>query len=733
MPPVLPLVVFAAGIGGLGYWAHQDHLVDVENHVTQGATAVASAFTQHPIETTVSGRDIRVSGVAHTQAQRDEILDALNGVEGRRIVIDDLETLPVAEDYSFKATKSVEGMVIEGVMPSQASIDALTSALPDAQANLSLAAGEPNDAWADAVLSGVGALGTLEEGSVTFSGSDINVAGMASDSDTRDAATTAFSGIDGYTITQDIAVPTPSALNLTFDAERGAELSGSVMSAARGDELTALLPQRDLTVDLSANATAPFVDVDASVSEVSSTLDLFDVANLSVNSSGMTFDGVARAGEDAQALQSMLAAAMPEGAQITVTPATEMPDFGSMRQLYASDGAIQFNGIGWVPVIDGYSFSASKSADEINFSGVVPTAADRDALADYGDTSNVAVAGGWPNAEWTTAVSSGLESLQGLDAGTFTIVDQSAQLKGTALSSAQIETVGALAFPEGYTIERTIDVPESPQYSLQFDANSGAKLEGSFPSGTSLSDVTDALGLNVVDAAITDNATGDASAEIERLKSVGALIGEFETAELTVREDGIKFSGEALKGASTQVLAQRLQETLGADSDVNVTRTTRTYADGTTRLDPVTGELLTATNNYWIPLSQFQVSPETCVDATAKIQSAEQIDFITASSALDISARRVISRITGVLSRCLDGTAMRLVLGGHTDSVGEEDDNLRLSNDRADSVLNELANRGLDRNRMNAIGFGETAPVASNDTDEGRARNRRTEIEWVQN
>lgn len=65
---------------------------------------------------------------------------------------------------------------------------------------------------------------------------------------------------------------------------------------------------------------------------------------------------------------------------------------------------------------------------------------------------------------------------------------------------------------------------------------------------------------------------------------------------------------------------------------------------------------------------------------------------------------------------------------GHTDSVGNAQYNLALSERRANAVANYLASTGIDPRRMSAIGYGMDRPVASNATDAGRAQNRRVEI-----
>lgn len=72
--------------------------------------------------------------------------------------------------------------------------------------------------------------------------------------------------------------------------------------------------------------------------------------------------------------------------------------------------------------------------------------------------------------------------------------------------------------------------------------------------------------------------------------------------------------------------------------------------------------------------------------------------------------------------------SMVIEVGGHTDNVGDDDFNMKLSHERAKSVRQYLVNAGIDSGRIQAKGYGETTPVADNDTEEGRAANRRTEF-----
>lgn len=72
--------------------------------------------------------------------------------------------------------------------------------------------------------------------------------------------------------------------------------------------------------------------------------------------------------------------------------------------------------------------------------------------------------------------------------------------------------------------------------------------------------------------------------------------------------------------------------------------------------------------------------------------------------------------------------SMTIEVGGHTDNVGSDETNMKLSHERAKSVMDFMVKAGIDLTRIQAKGYGETQPVASNDTEEGRRTNRRTEF-----
>lgn len=85
------------------------------------------------------------------------------------------------------------------------------------------------------------------------------------------------------------------------------------------------------------------------------------------------------------------------------------------------------------------------------------------------------------------------------------------------------------------------------------------------------------------------------------------------------------------------------------------------------------------------------------------------------------------------LYEILQKNKIDIELGGHTDSIGSDENNLKLSQDRVNSVKTYLENKGISSLRINAVGYGEAKPVASNSTEEGRALNRRVEVKIIDN
>src|SRR5210317_948195 len=101
------------------------------------------------------------------------------------------------------------------------------------------------------------------------------------------------------------------------------------------------------------------------------------------------------------------------------------------------------------------------------------------------------------------------------------------------------------------------------------------------------------------------------------------------------------------------------------------------------------------------------------------------VTFDTDSSIIKPGLYSEIDRIADILIKYPQTV---IQVEGHTDSTGTESYNMELSTRRAEAVKNLLVQRGVDFSRILTMAFGESAPIASNDTDYGRAQNRRVEI-----
>lgn len=103
----------------------------------------------------------------------------------------------------------------------------------------------------------------------------------------------------------------------------------------------------------------------------------------------------------------------------------------------------------------------------------------------------------------------------------------------------------------------------------------------------------------------------------------------------------------------------------------------------------------------------------------------EGVNFKSDSAELTAAGRQTLDIAADKLSQCEE---VQVSISAHTDSVGSESYNQSLSERRAQSVLDNLSSRGIDRSRMDAQAYGETQPIDDNGTPEGRLRNRRVEV-----
>ena len=325
---------------------------------------------------------------------------------------------------------------------------------------------------------------------------------------------------------------------------------------------------------------------------------------------------------------------------------------------------------------------------------------------------------GVPSPNWSTAVALSIEAVDALGGGSVTFSDADITLiaaEGTVQGEFD-RIVGDLenALPEVFALyaklPETVDPNQGPpEFVATLSPEGLVQLRGRV-SSENLRTVAEsyakaAFGSDSVytGARVVDDLPGDWSVRV--LAGLGAL-AELSNGAVTVSPDSVVVTGNTGNPQASTTIASLLAARLGEAEgfDINVT-----YQE---KLDPVAA----------LP------TPDECEAEIAEIVATSKITFEPGSATIDASALGTMDDIAEVLRQCGD---LRLEIQGHTDSQGREEMNLNLSQARAQSVLNELRARRVLTSTFSAKGYGESDPIAENDTEEGREANRRIEFRLI--
>jgi NitT/TauT family transport system substrate-binding protein len=127
------------------------------------------------------------------------------------------------------------------------------------------------------------------------------------------------------------------------------------------------------------------------------------------------------------------------------------------------------------------------------------------------------------------------------------------------------------------------------------------------------------------------------------------------------------------------------------------------------------------------PEFEFKAPPKAA--AAPILTKTVSVFFQSGSATLDENAKAVLDTQVVELAATFGSAYLRIA--GNTDNVGNHDTNVRLSQARANAVAQFLVSKGFERGKFDVVGHGPDKPVASNDSDEGRAKNRRTDFEVI--
>ena len=289
--------------------------------------------------------------------------------------------------------------------------------------------------------------------------------------------------------------------------------------------------------------------------------------------------------------------------------------------------------------------------------------------------------------------------------GKISISDTKVSLSGMAreLGGREAIAAGLKKLPEGFSVA-TNDI-EAPPYIFQAYKDPVAvtlTLTGYVPDNAVHTALVAAASRKFFSEKVVDNLKSSVGAPAGFASAVAPALGalaRLSTGTLVVTDREVKLSGDAFYDAA----AGQIRGGLGKD-----------FPPG------------------WQFKADISVKPATApVDATvcqqlfSDLLAKGNIRFESGRAVIDPDSTGLLDRLIETAMRCPTAT---IEIAGHTDGDGEDAFNQALSEKRAQAVADYLVKAGLPADRFTAVGYGSTQPIASNDTDEGKAQNRRIEF-----
>lgn len=290
-----------------------------------------------------------------------------------------------------------------------------------------------------------------------------------------------------------------------------------------------------------------------------------------------------------------------------------------------------------------------------------------------------------------------------LKTGKATISDLTVNLSGMARELGGREAIASALknLPDGYSVANDIHAPP-----YVFEANKDPVA------GTLI--LTGYVPDNAIHAAIVASAGRKFGEKIvDKLKaSLGAPAGfdavvtralrslsRLSTGRLVVSDRSVDLSGDALYDPAGRQIRANLPKDLprGWEAKMEVS----------------------------VKPSAAPVDPTVCQQLFGDLLEKRTIQFETGQATLDLDSIGLLDQLTETALRCPTAT---IEIVGHTDSDGDASFNQTLSERRAQAVVDFLVKAGLPANRFRPIGYGSAQPIATNDTDEGKAKNRRIDF-----
>jgi OOP family OmpA-OmpF porin len=297
-----------------------------------------------------------------------------------------------------------------------------------------------------------------------------------------------------------------------------------------------------------------------------------------------------------------------------------------------------------------------------------------------------------------------LDQIARLKDGKTTISDDKVQLSGMARDLGGREAIAAALkdLPEGFSVANEVKAPPYILQAYKDPVASTLALSGNAPDNNVHGAIVQAATRKFFGEKVVDNLkeslgapSGFAAAVVPALGALSRL----STGTLVVSDREVKLSGDAFYDGA----AGQLRAGLGKD-----------FPQGFQYKADVT-----------VKPAAAPVDPTVCQQLFSDLLGKGRIRFESGRANIEADSAGLLDRLIETALRC---PATAIEIAGHTDSAGEDAANQALSEKRAQAVVDYLVKAGLPASRFTAVGYGSTLPVADNESDEGKAQNRRIEF-----
>lgn len=351
MRKVLGVGVLVLGVAALGYWGRGHHAPRMQDRVMHAAEQVL-AGSVHGMTAMVSGRDIRVSGIADGRAEHDAILAAMEQVNGRRVVVDELKVLDVAAPFSIDVVKTDAGLTATGFIPTEAARADLVASLGEAAKGLTLAAGAPAG-WLELAKAGIAALGPMISGEAKISDGTLSITGQALSPVERDQMLAALSGLPEGAVTTDITLVddgTPAVYDLSYDASTGGKLAGKLPVGVTVDAIAAALGLSTVVADVKAAVIGDAGDIGL-FGKLKKWLPELETLKVAMTPEATKVEAGVGVGADIAAIGQQMAADLGEGVTLNVVEVAATGENGAERVNAATGAKERLSNGFWLPLV----------------------------------------------------------------------------------------------------------------------------------------------------------------------------------------------------------------------------------------------------------------------------------------------------------------------------------------------------------------------------------------------